>query len=101
MPFYYWVLVLIFALFIDGIDFLFGWLPVVGTGLDVMGTIFSYALLGPMGLIYVWEVVAIGPGNAVDGFVPTMTIICFLVYSMGYVKPYKPIKRRIGYEKRK
>ena len=56
-------------------DFFLGWIPVYGTIVDVYATIVAVILWGPMGLIHSWEIVAVGPGNVADGFVPTCLII--------------------------
>lgn len=72
---------LIIAIAYDGLDFLFGWIPIAGTLMDLLGTALAVLLFGTKGLIYFWEVIAFGPGNVIDAFIPTMTLLA--IWDMG------------------
>ena len=62
------------AIIFDVVDFFLGQVPVVGTAVDVVGTGLGLVLWGPIGLAQAWEVVAVGPGNTIDAFIPTLTL---------------------------
>lgn len=59
----------------DVLDGLFGWAPGIGEVIDGVGIALAIFLWGPMGLIAFWELIAFGPGNAIDMWIPTLTII--------------------------
>ena len=62
------------AIIFDIVDFFLGQIPVVGTGVDIVGTGVGLILWGPAGLSQAWEVVAVGFGNSIDAFIPTLTL---------------------------
>ena len=80
------------AIGIDFIDFILGILALatieVSPIISPLGTIYDFFamavltyLVGPEGLIYGWEVLAVTDfGNAADGFVPTATLIVLFHY---------------------
>jgi hypothetical protein len=74
---------LVIALVWDGIDLAFGWVPVFGTLLDILGTGLAILLVGLKGIIYGWEVIAFGPGNVVDAVIPTMTLLVIMDMGSG------------------
>ena len=77
-----WMFKMMIAGSFDLLDFLFGWVPGLGDLLDGLGIALGIFLWGPMGLIAAWELVVFGPGNMVDMWIPTLTII-------GLVEMYK------------
>ena len=70
-----WIFKMLIAGCFDIIDFLFGWMPGIGDLLDGVGIALAIFLWGPMGLIAAWALIAFGPGNVVDMWIPTVTII--------------------------
>jgi hypothetical protein len=62
---------------IDVADFTLGRIPIFGSVTEGVGTIVLFALWGPAGLAYVWELADFT--EQVDGFVPTATLIALFV----------------------
>lgn len=56
-----------------------GVIPGVGELFDLAGTALGVWLWGPAGLSQAWEIVAPGPANTADGFIPTLTIVGFFM----------------------
>lgn len=73
-----WFVKILIAGIFDMLDFFFGWMPGVGDLLDGIGIALAIFLWGPMGLIAAWELIAFGPGNAIDMWIPTVTIVGLL-----------------------
>jgi hypothetical protein len=93
----WWLAIIIVAIIIDVIDLFFGWIPILGTFMDVVATGIASVIFWPIGLIYGWEVLAFGPLNVFDGFVPTFTIITILSLALSYAG----IKKRKGKRKKR
>ena len=83
-----WIIKMVVSVIIDIGDFvvtfmssIFG-LPiisVVGTLYDIVTVPIGYAMWGKIGLLNIWEVIAITDiGNGVDAWIPTMTITGFI-----------------------
>lgn len=70
-----WIVKLVIAVIIDAVDFVIGAIPGVGDILDLAMTGVAVLLFGAKGVIYFWEVIALVPLNAVDMFIPTMTLL--------------------------
>jgi hypothetical protein len=70
-----WIIKMFIAGSFDLLDFLFGWIPLVGELIDGLGILLGVFLWGPMGLIAAWELVALVPLNAVDMWIPTLSLI--------------------------
>ena len=68
------IIKLVISVILDIGDLIFGWVPIYGTIYDGIVTAIAYAMWGPVGLISGWEVIALGPGNAIDAFIPSCTI---------------------------
>lgn len=73
-----WFVKILIAGVFDMLDFLFGAIPGVGDLMDGIGIALAIFLWGPLGLIAAWELIAFGAGNAIDMWVPTVTIIGLL-----------------------
>ncbi len=56
----------------DTIDF-FVRIPGLGSIYDLIGIPVAYYLVGPLGILYAWELLDIT--DQLDGFIPTMTIL--------------------------
>ena len=52
----FWVAFIV-ALVLDGLDYVGGWLPIVGDVLDVFGVIVLYKLIGPVAVLGIAELV--------------------------------------------
>lgn len=70
-----WIFKMMIAVCFDIFDFVFGWIPGLGSVIDGVGIALAIFLWGPMGLISIWELIAFGPGNLIDMWIPTLTII--------------------------
>jgi hypothetical protein len=68
------------AIFLDIIDVLIGWIPVIGFLLDIALTIAGYFLWGKTGLIEGWEILEWT--NIIDISIPTLTIAGLIKYYM-------------------
>lgn len=56
----------------DIIDF-FIRVPGIGSLFDLIGIVVAYYLIGPLGILYAWELLDVT--DQIDGFIPTMTIL--------------------------
>lgn len=66
----------IIAIIYDVVDLVS--IPGLGTLYDIIGVPLGFALWGPVGLANAWEIV--DPADAMDRFVPTMTMAGIAVY---------------------
>lgn len=62
---------------IDALDFTLGRIPILGSVGEGLGAGFMFALWGPGGLAYAWELVDVT--DQLDGFIPTATIIALII----------------------
>ncbi|HVY86601.1 MAG TPA: hypothetical protein VG943_15815 [Caulobacterales bacterium] len=65
------------AVVLDLFDLTLGRIPILGTVEDGVGTVVMFALWGPPGLAYIWELADVT--DQIDGFVPTATLIALYV----------------------
>lgn len=97
-----WVIYIFISITFDLFDFFFGWVPGFGSVLDFIGFVLAYVMWGPAGLIAVWELIAVGPGNVADAFVPTLTLIGVYIMASGQVDTnIKKKRKKNGKRKRK
>lgn len=68
---------LAFSVLIDAFDFTLGRLPVFGTVTEGVGAVALWAMWGPAGLAYFWELADFT--DQADGFIPTATLIALYV----------------------
>ena len=97
-----WLIYILISITFDLFDFFFGWVPGFGSVIDFIGFVLAYVMWGPVGLIAVWELIAVGPGNVADAFVPTLTLIGVYIMATGRVDTsYKKKRKKNGKKKRK
>lgn len=62
---------------IDLFDLTLGRIPIFGSVTEGVGTIVLVAIWGPVGLIYLWELVDLT--DQADSFIPTATLVALYV----------------------
>ena len=76
MGFFKWAFKMAISIAFDVGDFFFGRIPVVGTVVDIAGTILGWFLWGAAGLIQGLEIFEIT--DQIDAFFPALTIAGFI-----------------------
>ncbi|MBL8549481.1 MAG: hypothetical protein JNJ73_05810 [Hyphomonadaceae bacterium] len=61
------------AVAIDLLDFTYGRIPILGTVGEGVGGLISFALWGPIGLVYLGELADVT--EQIDGFIPTASLL--------------------------